>query len=344
MPAFDPSCIDVEDYLDCLEMKNVGRATEREFRFSCPYPAHDDGDANPSAYMNAETTAFFCQSCHARGNAVSFAADVLGISPIEATRMLKQRYSPGGIDPDSRNMLEEIRKIRAKAKQSEKRENRIYDESILDAYRVDWSVAQHMHDCAWARYMFVERRFSIADLESWQFGYSQGFDRITLPIRDEKGRLVGIKARAYQDWKKPKYLNLHDQANGIESYLKNEIVFGLDRARHHGTNLIVVEGEYNVVAMHSHGYPQTVSINGSYFGDRQVALLKRFATSVTLFFDSDAAGYDATMALSDALRQFMPVYVCPEHHGDPAQMHYKSVDACLADRESLLRRRVLAKS
>jgi len=91
MPAFDPSNIDVEDFLDCLDIRNVSRATAAEFRFSCPFPGHDNGDENASSYMNEETTAFFCHGCKASGNAVHFTQRVLGISPLEAIRMLKER-------------------------------------------------------------------------------------------------------------------------------------------------------------------------------------------------------------------------------------------------------------
>jgi hypothetical protein len=66
--SFDPSCIDVDDFLDCLDIENVTQATTTELRFSCPFPAHALGDETPSAYMNVETTAFFCHACHAKGN------------------------------------------------------------------------------------------------------------------------------------------------------------------------------------------------------------------------------------------------------------------------------------
>lgn len=331
MPAFDPSCIEVEDFLECLEIRNIDRATEKEFCFSCPYPAHVKGDESPSAYMNIETTAFFCHSCHARGNAISFTADVLGVAPIAAVRMLKQRYAPGGIDPDSRSMVEEIRKILYR-KQPEKRVNKILDESVLDAYRIDWGT-EARRGATYAMYMFVNRGFRLRELKNWQFGYSLEFERITLPIRDERGRLVGIKARAWDD-RRPKYLNLRDDANGVEPYLKNDVVFALDRAlaspEHDGV-LIIVEGEYNAIAMHSLGYSNVVAINGSYFGEKQIQLIKQHAERVVLFFDSDQAGFDATRALAEALLPFLFVDVCPDHFGDPAEMHPYSVKRCLAE-------------
>lgn len=335
MPSFDPSCIDVEDFLECLEIRNVTKATEKEFRFSCPYPAHDLGDETPSCYMNAETTSFFCHSCHAKGNAISFAADVLKVSPIESTRLLRERYSSAGIDPEARNMVEEVRKILDR-KSPPKRINAILDEYALDQYVVDWDRALESEE-PWAMYMWA-RGFDAAVLRKWQFGYSERSQRITLPVRDEEGRLVGIKARAF-DGRKPKYLNLRE--GEIEPFLKNEIVFALDRViKAQLRDLIVVEGEFNAIAMHSYGWTNAVAINGSYFGKRQMRLIKRYGDEATLFFDSDTAGRNATEAVAAELSPFMPVYICPDHYGDPAEMKPMEIKACLADRKSVVERRL----
>lgn len=335
--SLDVQNIDVEDYLECLEIRNIERATEKEFKFSCPLPAHATGDESPSAYMNIYTTQFFCHSCHAKGNAVSLAAQILGCSPIQAVRMLKQRYTSAGIHPDARNMEEEIRNLIA-ARQTIKRENIRLDESVLNLFGVNWAwMYEKWRDDEsgqeeWAQYIF-NRGFTAEILYRWEFGYHTERDRLTLPIRDEEGYLVGIKARAYRDEQKPKYLNLKDQSNGIEAFLKNEIVFGLDRvlARDIQTEtMILVEGEYNAIAMHEfHHLPNTVAINGSYFGERQIKLIKRSCDIAVLFFDSDKAGYDATLAVGEALKPFISVYVCPDHHGDPMNMHPYAVQRCI---------------
>jgi DNA primase len=331
MPAFDPSDIDVADFLDCLDIRNVRRATEKEFCFSCPYPAHTKGDESPSAYMNANSTAFLCHSCHARGNAVSFTSDILGVSPLEATRMLKQRYSPGGIDPSARDMVVEIRKVIASRKRIEPRRNRILSPDVLSKYAVDWHGAYELFlqgtGSEHLNYMF-SRGFHPDTLTDWGFGFSIAKNRITLPIHDEDGRLVGIKARAWNE-RRPKYLNLKDEENDVDAFLKNDVVFALHRARYTSTHLIVVEGEFNAIAMHAFSHTNTVAINGSYYGARQIHLLKLFADEATLFFDSDTAGRDATEQLANDLRPFMPVYICPDHWGDPAEMHRNSIAACL---------------
>jgi DNA primase len=341
--SFDPSCIDVDDFLDCLDIENVTQATTTELRFSCPFPAHALGDETPSAYMNVETTAFFCHACHAKGNAIHFTERVLGISPLEAIRMLRQRYSPGGLDPDARSMTEEIRKILYPPEIVEP-ENPQLDDSLVQRFDMDWFLAEQ----AWREgkgwegtdYM-LERGFDAATLTEWEFGYDEASDRIVLPVRDENGVLVGFKARAWRQGHKPKYLNLGGERYGWPPFLKNQVVFGLDRAKEHGTHLIVVEGELNAIAMSDHGFPNSVAINGSYFGPKQMRLLRKYADSVTLFFDTDPAGEDATNAVAKELQDFMPVYVCPDHDGDPADMETEEVIACIEQAISTTRRRIL---
>lgn len=339
---FDPACIDVDDFMECLDVQNVQQATTEEIRFSCPFPAHAMGDETPSAYMNVETTAFFCHACHAKGNAIHFTCKLLGISPIEAIRLLKARYSPHGIDPDARNMREEVLKILDKTEEEVPKLTKL-DEGFLQPFLVNWAAVEQAYlanQCPPEFCYMLERGFSIDTLNSWQFGYDERSDRILLPVRDEDGDLVGFKARAWDD-RKPKYLNLGGDRYGFKPFLKNSVVFGLDRAKHFGKHLIVVEGELNVVAMCEKGYPNTVALNGSYFSERQMQLLRRYAESVTLFFDSDPAGYDATEAVKESLKNFMSVYIVPDHDGDPADMDHEEIRACVEQSISHIRLQLL---
>jgi DNA primase len=347
MRPFDPSCIDVFDYFECLEVDNVTQATDSEVRYSCPYPGHAMGDSTPSAYMNIETTAFFCHACHAKGNAVHLASEILGVSMLEATKMLKQRYSPSGLDPDSRNMREELKKYREKKQKPPPPENVPLDESIIDQFAVDWfAVEKAMNmgqDCPPCLTYMISRGFGPETLEEWQFGYDHKSDRIVFPVRDENGVLVGFKARAW-DKRKNKYLNLGKPLHDFNPFLKNNVVFALDRARkvneqfrHLSRELIIVEGELNAISMHRYGWTNTVAINGSYFGQRQIKLLTRYADRAILFFDSDEAGYDATRAVIRELRPFMPVYICPDHDGDPADMDFEEIKACIDQAVSSVR-------
>jgi DNA primase len=351
MSSFDPSCIDVRDFLECLDIQNVSQATQSEIRFSCPFPNHANGDQNASAYMNMETTAFFCHGCKERGNAVKFTEYVLNVSPLEAVRMLRERYNPGGIDPDARNMVEEVKKILAPPEPEP--ENPILDESLFDQFAVNWGVAEREYilnnGFVACDYMF-DRGFLPDTLAKWEFGYDARTDRVVFAVRDEKGRLVGFKGRAY-DHREPKYLVLGDTPQkpgryGWDRYFVSKIVFGAHRVPPN-CPLIVCEGELNVVALDQRIDSPAVAINGSHFSQTQAKIIRNIASSVILFLDCDKAGEEATWGWEDSkgywrpgivdlLQPFMPVYIVPEHKGDPASMDAGEIEWLIENSESAL--------
>jgi DNA primase len=341
MPAFDPSVIDVEDFLEALEIRNARQATAEEIRFSCPFPNHSNGDENASAYMNIETTNWYCHGCHEKGNAVSFAADYLGISPIEATRMLREVYQPGFINPEARNTSDEVRRIFDKNREEhDEPEQPQLDESVLERFGTDWFAVEkavNNGDETYGLDYMLGRGFGPEVLTDWEIGYDESSRRITIPVRDLEGTLIGFKARAIDD-RHPKYLVLGDRPGkreryGWPCYHTSRVVFGLDRAvrmEDEPRHLVVCEGELNAIALQVAGFPG-VAINGSQFSLTQANLLRQEADAVTIFFDyfkrndegelvPDVAGRDGAVAVMDALKPFMVVRVVHGHEGDPASM------------------------
>jgi hypothetical protein len=350
--AFDSSVVDVPHFLDTLEIRNVSQATSHEMRFSCPFPNHDNGDENASAYMNIETGMFFCHGCKERGSAVDFASHVLSISPLEAIRLLKSAYNPGGIDPDARNVEAEVKKILAG--QIEDAPQPILDDSILDDFAVNWpEVWMAWQTPGWdvppsLTYM-LERGFEPETLEDWEFGFDARTNRITIPVRDEQGRLIGFKARAWDD-RQPKYLVLGDPPDktyyGWPRYYPSRVVFGAHKIAR-GSHLIVCEGELNAIATTQKTGLPAVAINGSRFSDHHARVIRQIANEVTLFLDCDKAGDEATwgwrdsrgewhLGIVDRLMPFCPVYVTPFHAEDAAKMETHAVKACIEDATSAL--------
>lgn len=354
MSAFNPECVDVEDFLECLEIRNVTRATAAEYRFSCPFPNHTNGDENASAYMNEETTAFFCHGCKERGNATSFTAQVLGISPLEAIRMLKQRYQPGGINPDSVSMVEELKKFQAEQEISEAPQPEL-SEDVLKRFDTDWfQVAEALtkdYDSVPEPFKYMQRRgFGPDVLTKWEFGYDPISDRITMPVRDERGKLVGFKARAYDD-RQPKYLVLGDKPNkperyGFPCYFPSRVCFGAHMIPDN-CELVVCEGELNAIAVTEKTGRPAVAINGSHFSDRHARIIRNFAKRVILFLDEDKAGEAAVWGWVDKdghyrpgiierLKDFMPVLLTPAHEEDAAELPAEQIESLLENSESAL--------
>lgn len=349
MNEFDLTGVDVEEFLNALRIRNLYRASWEYWRFSCPFPGHAHGDEDPSAQMRADDTRWTCHACKRGGNAITFLAEYEGVSNFEARRWIRAEYGDGFREPEGGAAAEwDARFAPAPSGATGgSPPTQVYlPEEMLGRYEVDWIDAfcewSETHDQEALGYMF-NRGFEPETLMDWDIGYHEGKARFTIPVRDHEGKLVGFKGRVWESDRRPKYLVLGDAPGrtvryGYPTYEKSLVVFGLNRAELNGT-LILVEGELNVISMHQKGWRNTVAIAGSSLSDHQARLIRSACDRVVILFDTDPAGYVATWGRDDGpihhpgavdmLEPFMPVSVCPEHIGDPADMSHDDIVTCL---------------
>jgi DNA primase len=86
---------------------------------------------------------------------------------------------------------------------------------------------------------------------------------------------------------KPKYWN--------EQFPKSEHLFGLNIAKYSIAKwgfAILVEGQMDVIALHSRGITNAIGIMGGAFTPMHALLLKRWTSQVVVLMDSDKAGKD----------------------------------------------------
>src|SRR6202035_4433637 len=96
---------------------------------------------------------------------------------------------------------------------------------------------------------------------------------------------------------------------GFQPYQKSKYVFGLDITYGNwDDNIVVVEGELNVIAMDQHGF-YSVGIAGSEFSQTQCDLMKECCDSIILFLDNDKAGEKGTKKVIEMLSPYMPIKV-----------------------------------
>jgi DNA primase len=306
--------------LEALDLENVTQTTEDEINFSCPFPGHAHGDSSPSAYMNVDHTAWMCQGCKRSGNAVTFLAQYANITVMEAIRFLRERYGGLAPDPDSYSIADELERFWEKANDMDIiPEDVCLGESFADEFRTDWEAAAAAKDRpGWANYI-LDRGFSVETLTICDIGYSEHYDRITIPVHDQDGFLCGFKGRAWRDEQKPKYLVL--STDGKTEWLRYQVsrnVFGLDAVDEHEKTLVIVEGELNAIALWQMGISNAVGVNGSNFSERQSQIIRSRAEKVIVYFDTDTAGAIGTNLVCDRLRDHLPVFVTEDHEGDAA--------------------------
>ncbi|MBU0934628.1 MAG: DNA primase [Spirochaetes bacterium] len=147
--------------------------------------------------------------------------------------------------------------------------------------------------------------------------------RLVFPIVDIRSRPVAFGGRTLKD-SGPKYINSPETV----IFRKSENLFGLDAALNavrNGKKAIICEGYMDVLAFHEAGENTAVAPLGTAFTDNQAQLLKRYAETLVLCFDSDKAGIEATLrAFKVAEKQNLAISVLgTEGAKDPAEILQK---------------------
>lgn len=132
--------------------------------------------------------------------------------------------------------------------------------------------------------------------------YDRFRHRIMIPIRNESGKMCGFGARVLDANDVPKFLNSPE----TPLFSKSRLLYGLDRARKaiRTTNqAVIVEGYFDVIALHQAGFENVVAPMGTALTEDQLRLLKRYTRRIVLALDPDAAGQAAILRGLEAARQ-----------------------------------------
>ncbi len=133
--------------------------------------------------------------------------------------------------------------------------------------------------------------------------YDRFRNRLMIPIRDERGRVVGFGGRALDPNEPAKYINSPQSA----LFDKSQLLFGLDSAKAaiRDTGLaVIVEGYMDVIQAHQAGYRNVVAQMGTAMTEAQIMrITPRFANKIVIALDADEAGQSATRRSLEVARQ-----------------------------------------
>ena len=130
--------------------------------------------------------------------------------------------------------------------------------------------------------------------------YDRFRNRLTIPILDVKSRVIAFGARALDPDAQPKYLNSPE----TRLFDKGSMVYNFARARQstfEKSELIVVEGYMDVIALHQAGFTNAVATLGTAFTERQMEQLWLLAPEPVICFDGDRAGEAAAARAVDRM-------------------------------------------
>ena len=304
----------VRDAVDMVDL--VGARTDLRrsggdaYTGLCPF--HDE--RTPSFSVQPSGKVYYCFGCHAAGDAFNFVMATEGLEFVGAMEFLADRY---GVtleleeeDPraaETRRRVERLYELLDRtcsyyervlwdhdegARAREYLAGRGLEESILREFRVGFAPSP------WDSVLLASRRSGFSEAELLAAGlvqrsrerpgsvYDRFRRRITFPLCDKRGRVLGFGARSMSSEERAKYLN---SADG-EVYHKGRHLFGTHLARAHAAkarSVVLCEGYTDVIAMHQAGVRNCVGLMGTALTDEQVAELARLAPTVVLALDAD---------------------------------------------------------
>ncbi len=284
------------------------RRAGRNFIGLCPFHK----EKTPSFTVNPERQFFHCFGCKASGDLISFVMKIENLSFSEAVEVLAER---AGVEiPEERrdaSRLEGIREAYDLAHLYYR--ERLYSGEGTAAleYLSRRGISKEWAERFGLGYAPSEVKGFVGFLESKgisrkemvEWGllgrrddgalFSRFRHRLIIPIHDEKGRVIAFGGRALEDGQEPKYLN----SSETPLFQKGRTLFAYHRAKRvaRERGVILVEGYMDVIACHIHGFEQAVAALGTAFTTVQARKVERLSKEVFLLFDSDEAGWKATL-------------------------------------------------
>lgn len=128
--------------------------------------------------------------------------------------------------------------------------------------------------------------------------YEKFYNRLMFPIIDVHGNIIGFGGRVLGDGM-PKYLNSPE----TEIFSKSKNLYNLNLAKKsNNRELILVEGYMDAITIYQAGFTNVVASLGTAFNENHARVLKSYAGSAILLFDSDEAGVKAVLRAIPVLK------------------------------------------
>ncbi|MCI6987971.1 MAG: DNA primase [Campylobacter sp.] len=287
------------DIVDIIEHYIPLRKSGSNFVGLCPF--HDD--KNPSMSVNANKGFFHCFSCKAGGNAIKFVMDYEKLSFPQAVEKVAE-LSNFTLEYSFQNMPKKENKfILEKANSYYKSElssnqraieylrSRGFDNELIEKFELGWAP----HSANTIRLLENEKidlneALEVGIIKKNDKGFYASFiDRITFPIKNHTGKLVGFGGRTI-DNHPAKYVNSPD----CVVFDKSSILYAYDIAKlSKKDTLIITEGYMDTIMLHKAGFDNAVAVLGTALTKRHLPLLRRLGKGIILSFDGDGAGINA---------------------------------------------------
>lgn len=287
--------------------------TQRGRNYICVCPFHDDH--SPSMSVSAEKQIYKCFACGATGNVFTFVAEYENVSFIEAVGIVAQK---SGIDIDVGDFKQETVSQYKEEHKIMELANKFYQNNLKtkageDAlkYLTDRGISEEVIKSAGIGLsldspdallnLLTKKNYDVKLLQELGLvnqvngkTYDVFSRRITFPLWDKDGNIVGFSARIYRGEKDAsKYMNSKE----TKIFKKGETLYNYHNAKDEAKRkkeIVVVEGFMDAIRLMVSGVTNVVALQGTAMTTEQISLLKKLRAKVILCLDNDNAGLLAT--------------------------------------------------
>lgn len=286
----------------------------------CPF----HGEKTPSFYINTSKQIYKCFGCGEGGDVINFVMRIENLDFMDAVKLLANRCGieiNTHVDESTKERMEKSKKfqdihveaarfyfsnlIKSKNPGYEYLRKRGLDDKIIKKFGLGYSLD------SWNSLMnyLISIGYKNEDLiECGLFGYKSETkkiydkfrNRVMFPIFDYRGNVIGFGGRVLDD-SLPKYLNSPDTI----IFNKRQNLYGLNFARKEikDRSIILVEGYMDLISLYQYGIKNVVATLGTALTDGQGSLIKRYADTAIISYDSDEAGIKATLRAIEILNK-----------------------------------------
>ena len=305
-------------------------------------------EKTPSFFVSPSKQIFKCFSTGKGGDSIEFLREVESMTYVEAIKFLGEKY---GVEVDEseqdynvNNEKESLLIILNKSKDFYKDslnsqegksialsylEHRKVSVDMIEKFEIGYSLDK------WDSLLqyLIKNQFNIDQilkagliLENNDKKYDRFRNRLIFPIHNISGKVIAFGARIISDQKnQPKYVNSPE----TPLYVKSNVLYGLYQSKNNIRkldNCILVEGYTDVISLFQIGVENVVSSSGTSLTINQIKLISRYTKNITILFDGDKAGIDASLRGMDLiLENDMNVKIVSFPEGEDPDSYSKAV-------------------
>ncbi len=315
------SRIDIVTYIEqYVPLKRGGR----NYKACCPFHS----EKTPSFVVDPDRQSWRCYgACATGGDVLSFAQryhgwdfketlrELASVAGVELTPQSPEQRQQGEHDDKLRALLQLAADIfHQQLTQSQAgaqalhyaRHKRAFTKETIQHFQIGYALQgwqntlKALQDIGHSQADIIDAGLAIRN-EKGRI-YDRFRDRLMIPIRDGRGRVVAFGARALNPDDTPKYLN----SPQTPVFDKSQVLFGLDTGKdaiRSSETAVIVEGYMDAIQAQQAGFGNVVAQMGTAMTEAQLKLIApRMAKRIILALDADAAGQNATMRSLEVAR------------------------------------------